>query len=113
MPGSPGGKPSIGSDWNGSVRVELDEHLHPALLEVGLVERRLAQVALLVLLVELKRVALVRTKGVCCDTGAAAKGSLESGKSDQHFICGSIWCLTLCGTTRLTILQLMLVAPPG
>ena len=78
MPGSPGGIPAIGSDWNGSVRVELDKHLHPALLEVGLVERRLAQLALLLLLVEHKRVALVGAKGVCCDAGAATKGSLEN-----------------------------------
>ena len=78
MPGAPGGIPAIGSDWNGSVRVELDKNLHPALLEVGLVERRLAQLALLVQLVEEKRVALVGTKGVCCDAGAAAKCSLEN-----------------------------------
>ena len=77
MPGAPGGIPSIGSNWNGSIRVELDEHLHPSLLEVGLVERRLAQLALLVQLVEKKRVALVGKATVCTDARAATEGCLK------------------------------------
>ena len=69
-------QPTINSDRNRSVRVELDKHLHPPLLEVLLVERRLAQLALLVLLDEEKRVAEAGTAGVRTDAGAAAKGCL-------------------------------------
>ena len=78
MPGGPGGEPAIRSDGKRSVQVELDEHLHPALLlEVPLVEGRLAQLALLVLLDEQERVALAGTPNVCSDAGASTEDCLE------------------------------------
>ena len=76
MPGAPGREPPVSSDRKRSIRVELDEHLHPSLLEVPLVKRRHAQLALLVQLDEEKGVALAGTSGVCTDAGAAAEGCL-------------------------------------
>ena len=69
---------AIGSNWNGSIRVELDEDLHPPLLEVTLVERGLAQLAHLVQLVEQEGVALVDAAAACSDAGAATEGGLQN-----------------------------------
>ena len=56
------------------MRVEFDVNLHPALLEVLLIEGSHAQLADLVLLVEHERVGLAGST----EAGAATKGCLES-----------------------------------